>query len=355
MSFMSYHGHKPACYFVWQLCNFSFVLKFTHICIICGYLLSFQIYAVLTNLLILVNVFTYMLGTLPSFRVSYVQEDHANSSSVEDPTKLQRWMTTVEHPGIVYFDVACLFFFFFECLLRFISCPNRKQFFKSFKTIADLFYIVPLSILHIVYMWDHTVWSEPRNIPALLILQGFVAFRVCRLVLVARNYRPFVILILSLKASGRELLLLVILVLLALVFFSNAIFLAEITHEGTFSDVFQGLWWSLITITTVGYGDFVPKTTFGFIVGSVCAVSGLILISLPIPVIAKNFNSYYSFKRKPAASTAITWVGGSKLPRAATEETVILQVDYEVRQNSDIRDAHQQHRQMPQGNEREIT
>ncbi|XP_064613157.1 potassium voltage-gated channel protein Shaw-like [Liolophura sinensis] len=314
-----------------------------------------KIYAVVTNLLILINVFTYMLGTLPSFRVTHGQDDHVNTSSVEDPTKLQRWMTTTEHPGIIYFDIACLFFFFFECLLRFVSCPNKKHFFRSFKTIADLFYIVPLSVLHIVYMCDHTVWSEPRNIPALLILQGFVAFRVCRLVLVARNYRPFVILILSLKASGRELLLLVIMVMLALVFFSNAIFLAEITHEGTFNDVFEGLWWSLITITTVGYGDVVPKTTFGFVVGSICAVSGLILISLPIPVIAKNFNSYYSFKRKPTALIAIKWMGGSKSPKVGTEETLIMELDCEERQN--CRTGHDQHQdpQRPEGNEMEIS
>jgi ABC-type phosphate transport system permease subunit len=42
------------------------------------------------------------------------------------------------------------------------------------------------------------------------------------------------------------------------------------------------------------YGDFVPKSALGCLVGSVCSVSGLLLLAMPIAIIATNFSSYYN-------------------------------------------------------------
>ncbi len=47
-------------------------------------------------------------------------------------------------------------------------------------------------------------------------------------------------------------------------------------------------------MTTLGYGDYVPLTPAGYVVGSMCAVVGIIFTALPIPVIVNNFTLYYS-------------------------------------------------------------
>ncbi|KAL5258119.1 hypothetical protein ACHWQZ_G012918 [Mnemiopsis leidyi] len=60
-----------------------------------------------------------------------------------------------------------------------------------------------------------------------------------------------------------------------------------------FDSVFSCMWWSLITITTVGYGDMVPASTVGKIIGACCACSGVPLIAIPLPIISQKFDVFY--------------------------------------------------------------
>ena len=45
----------------------------------------------------------------------------------------------------------------------------------------------------------------------------------------------------------------------------------------------EGIWWSIITMATVGYGDVVPRTFFGKLTGACCAIMGILSMSFPVP------------------------------------------------------------------------
>ena len=65
--------------------------------------------------------------------------------------------------------------------------------------------------------------------------------------------------------------------------FASLIYYAEFTDPtDTFATIPIGFWWSIVTMTTVGYGDKYPVTVGGYIIGSMCAVIGRIKIAIAL-------------------------------------------------------------------------
>ena len=127
--------------------------------------------------------------------------------------------------------------------------------------------------VHVLYLCQH-IFS---------MVSFFILFHVWKVVL------------LSLRASAKELFLLVVFVSVGMITFSTLIYFTEFTEPHIFQDIPTCFWWALVTMTTVGYGDMYPMSLLGRMIGALCAISGIIIFALPIPIIANNFSKYYNF------------------------------------------------------------
>jgi hypothetical protein len=95
------------------------------------------------------------------------------------------------------------------------------------------------------------------------------------------------------KATIYEILLIIAVDLLAIVTFANLIYIFNESDQ-FIKDIPAAMWYSMSTLTTVGYGDDIPQGFGGRILGSICALCGVILLSVTMPIIVNNFHAIYN-------------------------------------------------------------
>ena len=105
------------------------------------------------------------------------------------------------------------------------------------------------------------------------------------------------VLMLTFKASLEGLGLFLVALVVSLLVFSSAIYYAELGHPSTkMRSIPDACWWAIITMTTVGYGDMVPVGVIGRLIGAACAITGVLTLAIPVPIITGHFNRFYAYK-----------------------------------------------------------
>ena len=215
-------------------------------------------------------------------------------------------------------------------LIRFFSCPNKCNFLKSSVNVID--YIATISFYTDLFLQQYV--SHIKNAD---VFEFFSIIRILRLFKLTRHSSGLKILLQTFRASAKELMLLVFFLVLGIIIFASLVYYAERiapNPNNDFKSIPLGLWWALVTMTTVGkdeafeninkrmtincpsvgYGDMVPKTYLGMFVGALCALGGVLTVALPVPVIVSNFEMYYSHTQVRSGGQVVVLWKGSKIP-----------------------------------------
>jgi len=181
-------------------------------------------------------------------------------------------------------DTACVMIFTAEYFLRLYASPERWKFMRSVMSVIDFVAIMP-------YYIGLTMSDDNEVSGAFVTLRVFRVFRIFKF---SRHSQGLRILGYTLQSCASELGFLVFSLAMAIIIFATIMFYCEKNVEGsTFESIPASFWYTIVTMTTLGYGDMVPYTALGKIIGGVCSLSGVLVIALPVPVIVSNFSRIY--------------------------------------------------------------
>ena len=155
-----------------------------------------------------------------------------------------------ERYKIVFFclDTACVMIFTAEYLLRLFAAPSRVKFMRSVMSVIDVVAIMPYYIG--LFMTDNDDVSG-----AFVTLRVFRVFRIFKF---SRHSQGLRILGYTLKSCASELGFLVFSLAMAIIIFATVMFYAEKNTVGTnFTSIPAAFWYTIVTMTTLGYGDMV--------------------------------------------------------------------------------------------------
>jgi len=185
-------------------------------------------------------------------------------------------------------NAAIVVIFAIEFTLRFWSegenprhagVAGRLRFLTRFITIADVLAFLPELIVLIFIPHLHGGW-----------LAGLRALRLFRLFKLARYVSAFAVVGAAVRRAGAPLL--ASLCVAAAQLYVSAMLLYFIEGQDnpeSFGSITRALWWAVVTLTTVGYGDVYPHTVLGRVVAGLVAVTGIGIVALPTAILASSF------------------------------------------------------------------
>jgi voltage-gated potassium channel len=211
-------------------------------------------------LCILASVFAVLLESVGSFRLAYGQELRA----VE-------WLFTV--------------LFTVEYALRLISVRRPGRYALSFFGLVDLIAILP-SYLSLIL----------PGAQALLVIRALRLLRVFRILKLSHYIGEASVLRSALRASARKITVFIGTVLILVLIIGSVMYLVEGEANG-FTSIPQSIYWAIVTLTTVGYGDLAPATVLGKILASIVMIMGYGIIAVPTGIVTVELS-----RTRPAVS-----------------------------------------------------
>ncbi|KAM3724271.1 putative voltage-gated potassium channel [Dirofilaria immitis] len=246
-----------------------------------------KIFALISILMVIVSVSGMILGSTPEWQTNNYT---TNGTSGKFDFRLQ---STLE-----FIELTCIIWFTFEYFARFIVCTRKKKFILEPLNIIDSLTIIPfyVEILLSACGFGAHSFGDFRGLATVMrVVRVMRVARVFKLARYSSGLKSFGI---TVKTSLPELSMLTLFLLTTVIFFSTLMYFAERDEPNTkFKSIPHAGWWCIVTMTTVGYGDYYPETLFGKLIASCASISGVLVLAFPITMIVENFSRNYEGER----------------------------------------------------------
>ena len=166
--------------------------------------------------------------------------------------------------------------FSIEYILRVISIKKPLKYIFSFYGIIDLLSTIP-KYLSFVIVGSH-------NLAALRALRLLRVFRILKL---ARYVGASNKLLVALRASKAKIAVFLFFVVIVCVILGTIMYMIE-GEENGFTNIPKSIYWAIVTLTTVGFGDIAPQTPFGQLIASIIMILGYGIIAIPTGIISSE-------------------------------------------------------------------
>jgi voltage-gated potassium channel len=176
-----------------------------------------------------------------------------------------------ERFGPVLRTVEWLFTILFtvEYVLRLLSVRRPLRYVFSFFGIVDLLSILPTYLSLFI-----------TGAQSLLVIRALRLLRVFRVLKIVRHLNELSALVAAVKATRAKITVFVMVVMILVLIMGSAMYVVEGAESG-FTSIPRGIYWAIVTVTTVGYGDIAPRTIIGQIIAAVAMLLGYSLIIIP--------------------------------------------------------------------------
>jgi voltage-gated potassium channel len=227
---------------------------------------------VASMILIILSVAAVVLESIESVRMRY-----------GDALRMIEWLLTIV--------------FTVDYLLRLASVHRPLRYVFSFYGLVDLLSVLP-SYLSLIWPGAHS----------LLVVRSLRLLRIFRVLKMVRFLDEAKVLRAALDASKQKITVFLGAVLTIVLIMGALIYVVEGPEHG-FTSIPRGIYWAIVTLTTVGYGDLYPKTDPGRLLASVVMIMGYAIIAVPTGIVTAELTS--AMRQKP--------VSGQACPNCAAE------------------------------------
>ncbi|MEX2469795.1 MAG: ion transporter [Pseudohongiellaceae bacterium] len=177
--------------------------------------------------------------------------------------------------GVLLLRLEWLFTLLFtiEYGLRVYSTPDKRAYIFSFYGLIDLFSILPTYIAFIV-----------PGAQSLVVIRIMRVLRIFRILKLFRYMGEATLLVNALLQARRKIFIFLFSVLTIMVIFGALMFIIEGPEHG-FTSIPESVYWAIVTVTTVGYGDITPQTPLGQLIAAFAMICGYAIIAVPTGII----------------------------------------------------------------------